>query len=86
MKVSDIIQDDDEDLSPRPTRTLTRPQHRPQVHLQEDFPSHVNVKILQGVECNVDVVSDDSVDRLKELVQVGSRKNIIFLVFILLIF
>jgi len=29
----------------------------------------INVKILQGAECNVDVVSDDSVDRLKELVQ-----------------
>jgi len=29
----------------------------------------INVKILQGAECNVDVLSDDSVDRLKELVQ-----------------
>ena len=46
----------------------------------------INVKILQGAECNVDVVSDDSVDRLKELVQVGSGKNIVVLVFILIIF
>ena len=30
----------------------------------------INVKILQGAECNVDVVGGDSVDRLKELVQV----------------
>jgi len=29
----------------------------------------INVKILQGAECNVDVVAGDSVDRLKELVQ-----------------
>jgi len=29
----------------------------------------INVKILQGAECNVDVVGGDSVDRLKELVQ-----------------
>ena len=33
----------------------------------------INVKILQGAECNVDVLSDDSVDRLKELVQVSFK-------------
>ena len=31
----------------------------------------VNVKILQGAECNVDIISADSVDHLKQLVQVG---------------
>ena len=29
----------------------------------------INVKILQGAECNVDITADESVDRLKELVQ-----------------
>ena len=29
----------------------------------------INVKILQGAECNVDVVAEDSVDKLKELVK-----------------
>lgn len=29
----------------------------------------INVKILQGAECNVDVLATDSVDKLKELVQ-----------------
>ena len=31
----------------------------------------VNVKILQGAECNVDIIPADSVDHLKQLVQVG---------------
>lgn len=30
----------------------------------------VNVKILQGAECNVDIIPADSVDHLKQLVQV----------------
>ena len=30
----------------------------------------VNVKILQGAECNVDIIPADSVDHLKHLVQV----------------
>ena len=29
----------------------------------------INVKILQGAECNVDITAAESVDRLKELVQ-----------------
>ena len=29
----------------------------------------INVKILQGAECNVDITATESVDRLKELVQ-----------------
>merc|ERR1711915_757411 len=34
------------------------------------FGMKVSVKILQGAECNVDVVGADSVDHLKELVKV----------------
>lgn len=31
----------------------------------------LKVKILQGAECNVDIASGDSVEKLKELVRVG---------------
>ena len=30
----------------------------------------LQVKILQGAECNIEIVGEDSVDRLKELIEV----------------
>ena len=36
----------------------------------------LSVKILQGAECNVDIVGADSVDHLKELVKVGEASRV----------
>ena len=40
----------------------------------------INVKILQGAECNVDVLPADSVEKLKEFVQVDKIDNIICII------